>query len=366
MSRKAIIVTGAGIIVLFAAFVLRLVNGAAGTDTAGTQTGAVAVEVTAIAPATLEETVSAVGTIEARMDVTVESETAGRILAVHFNTGDRVRQGQTLVTVDDELKAAAAEQARAQALAAETQARKAARDLERAESLHKTQDVSDAELEAYRLASRSAEAGHQAALAGLKAAERQLSDTRIKAPISGQAASKLVETGEMVTPGKKIADIVDLSRVKVKLSIPERDVVKLKTGQPASMELDANPGARFAGKVHSVGAKTESPTGHTYPVEVLIDSDGAPEVRAGMFARVDITAGVYAGAIAIPRDWVLNEDTDPAVFVARDGVAKTVPVKLGSRSGNTVRILGGLAAGDLVVSFGQKGLADGTPITYKK
>jgi membrane fusion protein (multidrug efflux system) len=154
--------------------------------------------------------------------------------------------------------------------------------------------------------------------------------------------------------------------VKVRLSIAERDVVKLKAGQSASMELDANPGVRFPGKVHSVGAKTESPTGHTYPVEVMIDSDGSPEVRAGMFARVDITAGVHTGAIAIPGEWIVNEDTNPAVFVARDGVAKEVPVKLGPRSGKAVRVVGGLAPGDLVVSFGQKGLGDGTPITYKK
>lgn len=365
MNRKKLFITGAAMVAIFAAFALRFVHGA-DTDAAGTQTGPIAVEVTAVAAADLTETVSAVGTVEARLDVTVESETAGRVVAVHFNIGDRVERGQTLVTVDDELKAATAEQARAQALAAETQARKAARDLERAESLFRTQDVSDAELEAYRLASRSAEAAHQAALAGLKAAERQLADTRIKAPIAGQAASKLVEAGEMVTHGKKIADIVDLSRVKVRLSIPERDVVRLKPGQPASMELDASPGARFSGKVHSVGAKTESPTGHTYPVEVMIDSDGAPEVRAGMFARVEITAGVFPGAIAVPRDWVVNEDTSPAVFVARGGVAKEVPVKLGSRSGNSVRIVGGLAAGDLVVSFGHRGLVDGAPITYKK
>jgi membrane fusion protein (multidrug efflux system) len=366
MNKNRIYLIGALTVLLFAAFALRFVDGAGDDDPAAMHPAAVAVEVTAVAPADVTETVSAVGTIEARMDVTVESETAGRITAVHFNTGDRVSKGQVLVTVDDELKGAAADQARAQALAAETQAQKSARDLERAETLHKTQDVSDAELEACRLASRSAEAGHRAALAALKAAERQLSDTRIKSPIAGEAASRLVEEGEMVTSGKKIADIVDLGSVKVKLSIAEKDIVKLRTGQAASMELDASPGSRYTGKVTAVGAKTESSTGHTFPVEVTIDGDGSGRIRAGMFARVEITAGQYPGAIAIPREWLVNEETNPAVFVAYGGVAKAVPVTIASRSGGTVRIVSGLNAGDLVVSFGQKGLTDGTPITYKR
>lgn len=365
MKRKQIVIAGAGTVLLFAAFALRIVPGAGGAAADGSQVAPVAVEVTPVAAGTVTETVSAVGTVEALRDVTVESETAGRIVAVHFNTGDRIAKGQVLVTVDDELRVAASAQARAQAVAAETQARKAARDLERAESLAKSGDISDAELETYRLAGRAAEAGHQAALAGLKAAERQLADTRIRSPISGQAASRLVETGEMATPGTKIADIVDLSGAKVKLGIPENDVVRVKPGQAAAMELDSRPGVRLTGKVLAVGAKAESPTGHTYPVEVLIDGGGAREVKAGMFARVRITTGVHAGAIAIPREWIVNEDVAPAVYVARGGVAREVRLRLGARSGGSVRVLEGLAPGDLVVSFGQKGLTDGAPIVHK-
>jgi RND family efflux transporter MFP subunit len=365
MNRKVFTIAAAGTALLVAAAAFRVIPGPDDRQDDRIP-GAVAVEVTKLSPVTLTETVSAVGTVEAMRDVTVESETAGRVTGIRFNVGDFVEEGDTLVLVDDELKAVALDQAEAQALAAETQAKKAARDLERAEVLHKSQDVSDAELEAYRLAGRSAEAGHQAAIAALRAARRQLADTRIRAPIAGYVAAKLVEVGEMVRSGKQVANIVDLRRVKVKLSIPEEEIVKLRAGQHATMELDASPGVKFAGTVGSVGAKSESSTGHTYPVEVLVDNDGTHGVRAGMFARVGITANVVRGAIAVPRDWVLNEDSRPIVFVARADTARAVPVTLGARSGDSVRVLNGLEAGDLVISFGQKTISDGTPVRFNR
>ena len=170
----------------------------------------------------------------------------------------------------------------------------------------------------------------------------------------------------MVTPGKKIADLVDLTRVKVKLSVPEKDIVGLRPGQPAVMTLDASPSARYEGTVSAVGAKSESSTGHTYPVEVTIASNGAAEVKAGMFARVTITSGIHQGAVSIPREWILNEDTAPAVFVAHNGVARETAVTIASRNGGMARLASGLTPGDLVASFGQKSLVDGAPISIAK
>jgi RND family efflux transporter MFP subunit len=367
MNRKLIVIAGAATLLLFAAFALRLVPHGDDPDAAQTAAGALSVEVSRVERSTMTQVVTAVGIAEAVMDVTVESETAGRIRGVHFNTGDLVAKGQVLVTVDDELKAVAVDQAKAGALAAETQAKKAARDLERAGALHASQDVSDAELEAYRLAARAAEAQHRSALAALRAAERALADTRIASPIAGSVASRLVETGEMVRPGKAVADIVDLRRVKVRLSVPEHDIVKLRAGQKASVELDARPGERFSGKVLNIGSKAESPTGHTYPVEVLVEDGGARGIKSGMFARAEIVAAAIADAITIPKDWLAGDDARPVVFVARGDTAREVRVKLGgTTAGNAVQVLEGLDDGDLVVTFGQKELADGAPIRYRR
>jgi membrane fusion protein, multidrug efflux system len=367
MTRKKKIVIGAvmAAAVLLSTSILALSSGPSGPETAQASIRPVAVEVTRVKAGPLQESISAVGTIAAMRDVVVSSETAGRVTAVKVKTGDVVRQGQTLVRVDDELKAIAVEQAKAQMLAAETNYRKAQKDFERTEKLYKAGDVADVELEGYRLAYHSAEAQYKTAAVGLKAAQKQLDDANIKAPIPGTVAWRRVEVGEMVSPGKEIANIVDLSSLKVKLSIPEEEIVRIRTSQPVSLHVDSQPGEEFSGTVYTVGSKAEAPGGHTYPVEVVVVNRKAGVLKAGMFARVDVYTATVKNGIAVAKESLINEDSSPAVFVVEDNVARLRPVTVGIRTGERIQILKGLNEGDLVVSFGQKALKDGSPVQYK-
>jgi RND family efflux transporter MFP subunit len=362
MTTRTKVIAGVSLLGILAVLTIRVVMGSNATQDKTTPVTPVAVEVTSVRQSTITEVVSGVGTVDAIRDVMVASETAGRVTKVLVRVGDHVRQGQILAVVDDELKAVAVEQAKAQALAAETNTKKSQRDYERAESLYKTRDISDAELEAYRLGYRSAEAQYQAALAGLTAAKKQLADTRIKSPIQGYIASKKIEVGEMVAPGMEIANIVDLSSVKVRLSIPEEQVVKLRLKQPATLRLDSSPNVKFTGAIYTIGSKSESPMGHTYPVEVIVENKSTGLLKAGMFARVEIIANKVVNALTIPKESLVNEDDIPMVFVAEKNIARERPVKLGVRSGESVQVLEGLKNGDLVISFGQKKLKDGTAV----
>jgi membrane fusion protein (multidrug efflux system) len=363
MTRRGKFITGT---VLFTLLVGVVIIRATSTDShtkARDVVKPVAVEVSPVTARAITETVSGIGTINAQRDVIVSSETAGRITKVYCKVGDPVREGQTLMQVDDELQAIAAEQARAGALAATTNFQKARKDYERSESLYTTHDISDSELEAYRLAFRSAEAQQKSAQAALKQAERALADTRIKSPIPG-IVSRAFEIGETVTHGKAVANIVDLSSVKVKLSVSEDDITKLRNGQPVLLKVDSAPGHEFEGSVYSVGAKAEAPMGHTYPVEVSVKNTPDLLLKAGMFARVDITTNLVEHALTVSKESLVDEDSQPAVFIARDSAAYLQRVGLGIRSGNNVQITRGLHEGDLVVSFGQKQLTDGALVSY--
>jgi RND family efflux transporter MFP subunit len=365
MTRKMVFpLIAAAAVVAAAGLFMALTSGQTQAD-ATNATKPVAVEVTAAQLFDLTEDVSAVGTVTAMKDVMVSSETGGRITAVLVRVGDRVRKGQTLIQVDDELRAIAVQQAKAQLQAAETNLSKAKRDFERSETLAKAGDVADVELESYRLAYHSAEAQHTAATAALRLAQRQFEDTKIKAPVAGVVALRKVEVGEMVSPGKEVANIVDLSSVKVKLGIPEEEIGKIRLGQPASLLVDALPGASIRGTVYTVGSKTETTTGHTYPVEVIVQGKDAGQLKVGMFAKTAIHARSARGALAIAKESVVNSDTHPAVFVVENGVARLRPVALGLRSGDRFEVLSGLKPGDLVVSFGQKSLKDGSAVQYK-
>jgi len=367
MKARTKVIAGVGsIAVLIILASLRLMTSDSRAEKAGIALAPAAVEVTPVRSSTITETISAVGTISAARDVLVSSETAGRVTRLLVKVGDYVRQGQTLVQVDDELKSIAVDQAKVQVLAAETSSNKAQKDFERAESLFSTKDISDAELETYRLGYRSADAQYRAALVNLRVAQRAFDDARIKAPISGYVASKKVEVGEMLSMGKEVANIVDMSSLKVKLSIPEEEITKVELRQPAVLRVDSAPDKTFQGIVYTVGSKTETPMGHTYPVEVIVENKNTSLLKAGMFARVEIHASAVANALTISKESVLDEDTAPKVFIAENNVARMRPVKLGVRSGDSIQVLDGLRSGELVISFGQKQLKDGSPVQFKQ
>lgn len=356
---------GSAALVVVSITFLALSSGQSQADVSATKVKPVAVEVMPAARADLTETVSAIGTIAATRDVTVSSETSGRVIAVPVRVGDVVRQGQTLVRVDDELRAIAVDQAKAQLQAAETNLAKARKDYERSQTLAKSGDVADVELEAYRLGFHSSEAQYKGAAVALKLAQRQYDDTKIKAPISGVVASCTAEVGEMVAPGREVANIVDISSLKVKLSIQEEEIGKVRPKQEATLKVDTRPDQPIRGTVSTVGSKAETSGGHTYPVEVIVQKGDLTALKVGMFARVEIHARSAAGAIAIAKESIVNGDTNPAVFVVEDGVARLRPVTLGIRSGDRYQVLNGLREGEVVISFGQKTLKDGSAVRYK-
>jgi RND family efflux transporter MFP subunit len=169
----------------------------------------------------------------------------------------------------------------------------------------------------------------------------------------------------MVGPGRDVANIVDISSLKVKLSIPEEEIGKIQTQQEAELTVDTAPDRIIHGRVYSVGSKTETPIGHTYPVEVIVKNEGIDFLRVGMFARVKISVEVASDALTISKESILNEDVHPQVFIVDNNIARLRSIKLGIRSGDQVQVIEGLRLSEAVISFGQKGLKDGTPVQPK-
>jgi membrane fusion protein, multidrug efflux system len=366
LSRRGYIILAAMLVIIGGAVIIAFTSRQSEANVTGPQRQPTAVEVTPVSLADVADVITGVGNIVAMRDVSVASETAGRVLRVHVEVGDVVKAGTTLVDVDAELKVAAAEQAKAQLLAAQTNLEKAKKDFERTQKLFESGDVADNELEGYRLAYHAADAQYKGAAAALRVAERQVNDTHIKAPIAGIVAARKTEVGEMVAPGMEIANIVDISSIKVKLSVAEADVVKLRVGQHATLRIDSRPADRFVGRIATVGAKSESPNGHTYPVEVVVQNTGKDPLKVGMFARVEIQAGLAKGVMAIAKESLVEDGAHPTVFVVKDGHAQIRQLTLGIRGNNLIHVMTGLQPGDLVISFGQRALKDGAPVQFKQ
>ena len=295
----------------------------------------------------IDENLALVGTVVASHDVMVVAETMGRVTAVRADVGDRVNAGTMLVQVDDELKLAAFK-------TAEVNYEKAKKDLQRYEALYKTNTVTDSEIESARLACKAAEAQF---IAG----RRQFQDTRITTPISGVVASRLVELGSMVQPGMPIANVVDISYLKVKLHVAESDVFKLKPGQAVTVGTDIYPGASFRGQIRTISDKADD--SHTYQVEIGMANSPTQPLKAGMFVRVTFPSVSRRNVLIIPRSCLVGSRRAPQVFVVAGGIARLRDITMGAEVGLEVEVLSGIREGEAVVSDGQNNIDDNSAVT---
>lgn len=333
-------------------------EGMNGTDTG--ETSAVPVQVEQVESGEIAEVVTATGTVSALHDVLISSETAGTIAELHVQVGDEVNRGDLLVQVDPELKQLAMEQAEAALQQARAAYEKAEKDFERNEKLYDNKDISAHVFETARLQRDSAHAALLTARANLKIAERQLRDTGIRSPANGLVAARMVDIGSTVAAGSPVAKVVDISKVKIKFGVPERDVVKLEKGQAANIGVSALPGQTLNGEVTAVGPQADLAT-RTFPVEVLV-ANPDQKLRAGMIADVTVVTRARSAVPLLPRRALLERSGETLVFVVRNGIAEKRTPVLGLDKEEHVAVEKGISAGETVVVLGQENLVDGSRV----
>ncbi len=301
----------------------------------------------------LTESLSMVGTVTANNDVNIISETSGKVTAVFAKVGDFKQAGSILFQVDDELRKAAL-------MSAEANYEKSKKDFERFQQLYNEKSASDSQFDQIKLALSLAEAQYIVA-------KRQFNDTQIKTPISGYVTARYVDIGSALQGPPQptvVANIVDISRLKVRLNVAEKDAFTLKTNDPVSVTVDVYPGKVFKGKIESIGSKGDE--AHTYPVEIIIVNERDNPLKAGMFARVEFTSINDRNSIVIPRESLIGSIKQPQVFVVENGIAKLRDITVGKESGTMVEILQGLMVGEEVVVNGQNNIVENTQVTVIK
>lgn len=304
------------------------------------------VSVTKAASQNLDDDISLVGTISGNSDVNIVSETQGKVTAVYSKVGEYKPAGSVLFQVDDELKLAAYKTAEANYL-------KSKKDYERYETLNSQKTASDAQFDAVKLAYISAESQYVVA-------KRQYNDTKIKTPISGLVTVRNVELGTMVQPGTVVANIVDLSKLKVKINVSEKNIVKLKAGDKVNLSTTVYPGVKYSGTIETISSKGDD--AHSFPVEVSVINTKDNPLKAGMFARVYLNEVDKRNALTIPRESLVGSVKNPQVYVVENGTAKIKNVVLGEETGTNVEVLDGIRDGETVVTNGQNNLKDNVKV----
>lgn len=286
------------------------------------------------------------GTFAANQDLTLLAEASGRITNLLVKEGSRVSKGQVLAHID-------AEYASLDVQRAEDALQKLRVDYERYKSSFETGGVTRAQLDDIEFNLRTTE--NQ-----LQQAKRRLSDSYVKAPISGVINKRLVEVGTFVGPGTELFEIVDISRLKLEVTANEYQVVHLKVGDRVDIQSSVFPDRQFSGTIHFIAAKADNTL--SYPVEILVDNDSAEGLRAGMYGTATFKLPVHEPSIVIPRSAFAGSVSSSQVYVIQDRTAVLKDVTPGRILGEQVEILHGLEEGEIIVSGGQINLVDGTKV----
>jgi RND family efflux transporter MFP subunit len=154
----------------------------------------------------------------------------------------------------------------------------------------------------------------------------------------------------MVTPGQNLLTLVDISQVKIVITVSELDISKLSVGSHVEIVIDSLPGTPFTGTVATVGLKADDAT-RTYPVEIIVANTGEI-LLPGMISRVTIATREPQEVIMIPKTAVRSEKGQMVAYVIHQGKVEQRRVYLGQEQGELVIVAKGLEAGDMLVLSG--------------
>lgn len=384
---------------------------------------------------TIVESVSASGSIYPEVEIKISPDISGEITELNVEEGDSVKKGDVLARVFADIYAlqrdeAASQVNRSQATVANSNAAmealrasldQAKQAYDRNKTLYDQKIISKAELEQFETTYRSAQANYNAAKenirslqaevqttqAGLTKANKDLSRTVLVAPMNGVISSLKVKKGERVAGnsfniGTEMMTVADMSVLEVRVNVGENDIVKVKQGDSADIEVDAYNNRKFKGIVTKIANSTSTAAVSTsndvtsYEVRIRLDPASYRDLldparprrfpfRPGMNASAEIKTSRHDNVLSIPitsvnarvrgsdksmadkkkedeqkkpEDNPMANDTEiasdelevVAFILQKDGTVKKRVVRTGIQDINYIEILGGLKEGEEVVT----------------
>lgn len=279
------------------------------------------------------------------------SENSGRVTQVLVDEGGVVSKGQTLAVIKTD-------QLNVDLESAQANYNNALKDKERFENAFKTGGVTQQQLDQARLALSNAEA--RVAQAKIK-----IGDAYIRASINGVVNKRYIEPGAVVAPGTKLFELVDISRLKLQVTVNETQVANLKVGDKVKIKVSVFPDKEYSGAVTFIAAKADNTL--SFPIEIALAANPGNQIKAGMYATAIFDFPAQAASILVPRSAFIGSVNSNQVFVVKGGnTASLRKVIAGRVLGDKVEVLEGLQEGETVITSGQINLSEGSPITIVK
>jgi RND family efflux transporter MFP subunit len=360
----------------------------------------VATETTTVQRMSVQREVDLSGTLMSPEQAKISSEVAGIVRDVRVQLGTEVRAGDVLVRLEpSELQFAldraesALRQVEAQlgidraqdkqpppdeAIASVRQAmanRDDARSaFERAQQLNDRGLLTRADRDTAETRLKVGEANYQAALdtvhslraslqdrgASYDLARKKLADAVIKAPVAGSISERLVQPGEFIRENTPIATIVQMSPLKLKTAIQEKNASLITPGQVVQFDVEAFLNKKFKGKIAYVSPSVDQAT-RTFAVEALVDNSDR-QLKPGFFAKGVVLTRVDAQVLAVPEDAISTLAGVSTVYVIENGKARQQQISLGARQNKLVEVTSGLKGDEQLATTNLSQLATGVTV----
>ncbi len=381
------------------------------TNNAGAQPAVVEVSTATAITRELPRFFEATGSLTGDQQTDVAPSVAGKVVLIGVELGSYVKRGQTIVRLDDvdsKLRVQQAQSQLEQAKAALRQAEEkvglragqsfdpnrvpevanarvamtlAEKNLRRAEKLIESGDIARSAFddqkaryeqlrEVYESALSQARQNYAAvataranvnnAESALNLARRTLSYANVFSPIDGYVSERTADLGEYVSPTVKVATVVRINPLRVRIDIPEQAIPVVTVGQSVSVTTSAWPDRNFSGRIARISPNV-TPTSRTLTVEAEIENSSGV-LKPGQFATVRILQERSEPAVLVPARAVRSESGINRVFVIKDGYARERVVQVGQAESDLIEIKSGIAADEIVATSNLEFLSEGVAV----
>lgn len=332
---------------------------------------AIKVSATTVETGDIRQNLSMSGNLHFIADTTVSAQVSAQVKTIDVRDGQPVTKGQTLLTFDDSIIRAVADQARGTLQKNEALQALGKVDLEKNMPLVESGAISQLTYEQKMSAFKTAQGQVEADKGALNKALEDLKQTVVTAPITGVLSNRFVEKGDWVSTGGKLFQVSDYITVYLETYLSDKDVAKLNFGKlihegvgiETEVMIDSLPGKKFEGRIGYIQPVTN--LNQLFQVRIYIEN---PDLKLleGMYARGRVLVNRIPDVVRIPISALLEQvrtnESNSVVRVDKHNRAEITRIRIGVTDSLSAQVMEGLTPGDLVVIEGKEVLSNGQPL----
>ena len=293
--------------------------------------------------------ISVSGTIMSDQEVTLQSQISGLVTKVYFSEGSHVKKGDLLVKIDDSQ------------FQAQMQKDEVAKQLDeiteqRQKKLLAINGISEQD---YDIALNTL----NSVIADMKLIQVSINYTNIVAPFDGIIGLKNISDGSYVMPSTVIADLEEVTPIKIDFFVPEIYLSKLQKDETIDFTVSGSTN-QFKGKIYAIDPKVDMSTGSVHVRAITDNKDGL--LLPGQFANISIVLNHIDSALMVPSESIIPKTIGQSVYMVKNGKAHTIDVTIGIRTDSTVEVTKGLHKGDTIITDGTMLISNGSSVKFKQ